>query len=75
MLIGNTLALRTVLLMCVCVYVCVCVSEVLNSVAFWLATSLMSWVQFLTGAGIFLFAIMFRPGLCLTHPAGTVTYF
>jgi len=69
MFVGNTLALRTVLFM----YVQVC--EVLNSVAFWLATALMSWVQFLAGDGIFLFAIMFRQSLGLTHRAVTGSHF
>jgi len=63
MFIGNALTLRTVLFMCVC--------EVLNSVTFWLAAILMSWVQSFAGAIILLFAVMFRPGLGLTHPAGT----
>jgi len=54
-------------------YVQVC--EVLNSVAFWLATALMSWVQFLAGDGIFLFAIMFRQSLGLTHRAVTGSHF
>ena len=67
MLIGNTLALRTEL----CMYVC----EVLNSVTFWLAATLMSWVQFFAGSRILLFAFMLRPGLGLTHPAGTGSHF